>query len=108
MGRMSLAHPDQLPLDLRAAEIEREIEARVASRLEAESIAWRFRLIVIETLMMSMLIAAAGLAVGQPAGIVIRATLLIALTCFGTGMVLLGLSAAAAKLLTRFRRWRSR
>jgi len=101
-------HPDQLPLDLTAdIELERMIDARVAERCEAESIRWRFRLVTLETLMMGGLVAAAGLALGQPGLMVARAAILVAASCFATGLILLGLSAWSARLLTRFKRWRA-
>lgn len=101
-------HPDQLPLELTAdLELERIIEARVAERCEAESIRWKFRLVTLETLMMGALVAAAGIALGQPGMMVARAATLVAASCFATGLILLGLSAWSARLLTRFRRWRA-
>lgn len=109
MRRSNARHPDQLPLNFEsAAAFEREIEARVAARCEAESIRWRFHLVSIETVLMTALVAAAGIALGQPATMVVRAALLIGASCFGTGLLLLGLSASSARLLRRFRRWRAR
>ncbi len=106
MGRSRLSSPDQLPLDLIAEdELERVIEARVAARCEAESIAWKFRLVTIETVMMGALVAAAGIALNQPGMMVARAALLVAASCFASGLLLLGLSAWSARLLTRFKRW---
>lgn len=108
MARASAPHPDQLPLDLTADDaLERLIEARVAARCEAESFVWRFRLIVLETIMMGALVAVAGVMLGQPGMLVARAAVLVAGTCFATGMILLGLSAWSARLLTRFKRWRA-
>jgi hypothetical protein len=108
MGRFQKPHPDQLPLSLTAEdELERIIEARVAARCEAESFVWKFRLVAIETVMMGALIAAAGIALDQPGAMVARAALLVAASCFASGLLLLGLSVWSARLLTRFKRWRA-
>lgn len=108
MRRTRAPHPDQLPLNFEsAAELERVIEARVAARCEAESFRWRFRLVVIETVLFSALIASAGLTLGQPGGRVLRATVLISASCFLTGTMLLGLSALSARLWSRLQRGRS-
>ncbi len=107
MARSRLSHPDQLPLELSADALEREIEARVAARCEAESVRWKFRLVAIENVMMGELVAVAGMALGQPMMMVARAALLVAASCLATGLLLLGLSAWTARLLTRFKRWRA-
>lgn len=107
MGRPPLSHPDQLPLELSADALEREIEACVAARCEAESVRWKFRLVVIETVMIGALIAAAGIALDQPGMIVARAAALVAASCFASGLLLLGLSAWSARVLTRLRRRRA-
>lgn len=101
-------HPDQLPLDLSSNdELEREIERRVAARCEAESVQWKFRLVAIETLMMGALVAVAGVALDQPGMLVFRAAVIVAASCFASGLLLLGLSAWSARLLTRFKQWRA-
>lgn len=101
--------PNQLVLELgKDAELERIIEARVALRAEADAVRWRFRLIVIETTMMAMLIAAAGIALDQKPILIFRAALLVGATCFASGVLLIGLSGASGWLLSRFRRWRAR
>lgn len=103
MRRRSLPHPDQLPLRFDShADLERVIEARVAERCEAESYRWRFRLVLIETVLFSALVAGAGLTLGQPIALVMRATALIAASCFITGTLLIGLSAFSARLWSRF------
>lgn len=102
MRRKTLAHPDQLPLRFDSqAELEQLIETRVAELCEAESYRWRFRLVVIETLLFAALIAGAGFTLGQPTSLVLRATALIAASCFITGVLLIGLSAVSAKLWSR-------
>lgn len=104
----TLPHPDQLPLNFSsAAELERHIETRVAERCQQESIRWRFQLITVETVMMTALVAIAGLLLHQPTLLVIRAALLVGASCFATGILLLGLSAWTTRLLGRFRRWRA-
>ena len=85
---------------------EREIEARVAARLERDAWLWRFRLIAIETAMMSFLVAVAGLLVHQPVLLVLRAALLVGASCFASGVLLLGLSTGTGTLLRRVRRRR--
>ncbi len=105
--RRTLAHPDQLPLELDADSLEREIERRVAVRCQAEAVRWKFQLVAIETLMMGTLVAVAGLALNQPALMVARAALMVAASCLATGMLMLGLSAWTARLIVRVKRWRA-
>ncbi len=107
MGRAQIPHPDQLHLGLTSAELERVIEARVTARAEAEAWRWRFRLLTIETIMMGGLVLAAGLTLGQPTMLVLRAALIVAASCFASGILLLGLSVGTGKLWTRVRRWRT-
>ncbi|WP_404337822.1 hypothetical protein AB2M62_03400 [Sphingomonas sp. MMS12-HWE2-04] len=109
MVRRSLAHPDQLPLQFdSAADLERLIEARVAERCAAQTLRWRLRLVVIETVLFSALVAISGLTLGQPGWLVLRATVLIAISCFLSGMLLVWLSIVSARLLDRLSaRWRS-
>ncbi|WBO21751.1 hypothetical protein [Sphingomonas abietis] len=104
------AHPDQLQLGWsdEDARIESLVEERLAARFEAESFIWRFRLVAIETVMMGMLVLVAGLLLKQPTLMVLRATLLVAASCFATGLLLLSLSAGTAKLLSRLKAWRRR
>lgn len=102
-------HPDQLPLDLdRDAAIARLVEARVAARAEALAWHWRFRVVAIEALMIAVLVAAAGWVLGQPAGAILQAALLVGASCFASGLLLLSVSAGTARLWSRFRRWRAR
>lgn len=91
-----------LPLDEQAA-LERDIDARVAIRAEEEAWRWRFRLITIETLMMGALVAVAGLIVGKPAMLVLRASVLVSAACFASGMLLLGLSVGTGRLWSGLR-----
>jgi hypothetical protein len=102
-------HPDQLPLNWSDNEaIELIVERRLAERFEAESFHWRFRLVMIETVMMGLLVLVAGLLLKQPTMMVLRASLLVAASCLATGLLLLSLSAGTAKLMSRLRRWRGK
>ncbi|QJR02802.1 hypothetical protein HH800_11780 [Sphingobium yanoikuyae] len=102
-------HPDQLPLNWSDNEaIELIVKQRLAERFEAESFQWRFRLVMIETVMMGLLVLVAGLLLKQPTMMVLRASLLVAASCLATGLLLLSLSAGTAKLISRLRRWRGK
>ncbi|WP_150291068.1 hypothetical protein [Sphingobium estronivorans] len=102
-------HPDQLPLNWSDNEaIEVIVERRLAERFEAESFQWRFRLVAIETVMIGLLVLFAGLLLKQPTMMVLRASLLVAASCFATGLLLLSLSAGTAKLMSRVRRRRGK
>lgn len=81
--------------------IEQIVKERVAQRFEAEAFHWRLRLVALETCMMGMLVIVAGLILKQPTMLVLRAGLLVAGSCFATGILLASLSAATGKLLTR-------
>ncbi|WP_367119483.1 hypothetical protein [Sphingobium sp.] len=108
MVRPTRPHPDQLPLSLGSEdELEAIIEARVAARCEAESFVWKFRLVAIETVLMGVLIAAAGMALDQPPAMVARAALIVAASCLASGLLLLGLSVWSARLLARFKQRRA-
>ena len=100
-------HPDQLDLGAgRDAELERMIEARVAIRAEADALRWRFRLILIETVVIANLVLGAGLVLGQPAALVIRSAVLVGLACFASGLLLVFLSGLAGHLSALWHRWR--
>lgn len=102
-------HPDQFALGFgKDAEIEKIIEARVAIRAEADAIRWRFRLVILETIMMSSLVLASGLALEQPTILVLRGAAIVGVACLATGLMLIGLSGATGMLLSKFRRWRGR
>jgi hypothetical protein len=94
---------DILDLD-REDEIERIIARRVAERAQIDAWRWRLRLVVIDTLMLAALVAAAGLALGRPTLIVVRATAIVGGSCFASGMLLIGLSATAAKIWSGLRK----
>lgn len=102
MQHKARSRPDQLPLRFESQdELEALIEARVASRCEAESFRWRFRLVLIETVLISALVAGAGFTLGQPTAVVLRAAVLIGASCFVTGAMLIGLSAFSTRLWSR-------
>ncbi len=104
-----VVHPDQLMLDWESdPAIQERIEQIVAERAELQAFRWRFRLMVIESVMMGSLVIAAGTALGQPTGMVMRSGLFIAAACLASGMILIGLSAVCAVGLAKFRRWRAR
>ena len=106
MMRQRVSHPDQMNLDWsKDAEIERIIEARVAIRAEAAALRWRFRLILVESVMMTVLVLAAGFTLGQPTTLVLRGAFLVGIACFASGMLLIVLSGAACHLTARLRRW---
>lgn len=88
--------------------IDRIIEARVAERAQREAIRWRFRLVLIETVMMAALVLIAGLVLGQNPSLVLRGAALVGAGCLVTGGILIALSAAGARLLSRLHRWRCR
>lgn len=104
----AVPNPDQLALGFgKDAEIERIIEARVAIRAEAQAIRWRLRLVVIETVMMAALVVAAGVALDQPIGLVLRGAALVGLGCFVTGSLLIAMSAVTGRIIAHFHRWRA-
>jgi hypothetical protein len=98
---------NQPQLDLEPAPaLEALIEARAAALAQAQAFAWRFRLVTIETLMMGALVLAAGLALGQPALLVLRAAVMVSAGCFASGILLIGMTGAADQALARLRHWR--
>ncbi|MGD9811389.1 MAG: hypothetical protein AB7U35_08670 [Sphingobium sp.] len=88
------------------AAIERMIEARVAIRAENEAIRWRFRLILIETVMLTSLVLVAGLLLHQPTELVVRGSIIVGLGCLASGTMLVGLSGVTSRLLSAWQRWR--
>ncbi|WP_336963886.1 hypothetical protein [Sphingobium aquiterrae] len=103
------ASPDQLPLRLVETandDLERIVEARVAARAEADALRWRFRLVIIESVMIATLVLAAGVVLEQPTGLVLRGAAMVGGGCFLTGLLLIGLTGATSRLLARLRRTR--
>ena len=95
----------QFDLDLDPT-IEALIEARAASLAQHQAIFWRVRLVTIETLMMGALVLCAGLALHQPAFLVLRAAIMVSAGCFASGVLLIGLTGAFDRGLDHFTRWR--
>ena len=101
------ARPSSPQLDLELdPTIEALIEARAASLAQHQALCWRCRLVTIETLMMGALILCAGLALHQPAAMVLRAAIMVSAGCFASGMLLIGLTGAFDRGLDHFTRWR--
>jgi hypothetical protein len=103
------ASPDQLPLRLVESsedELERIVGARVAARAEADALRWRFRLVIIESVMIASLVLAAGIVLDQPTGLVLRGAAMVGGGCFLTGLILIGLTGLTSRLLARLRRRR--
>jgi hypothetical protein len=101
------ASPDQLPLRLvenADDDLERIVEARVAKRAEADALRWRFRLVVIETVMIASLVLVAGLVLEQPTELVLRGAAMVSAGCFLTGLLMIALTGAASRLLAKLRR----
>lgn len=106
MSRRRLS-PDQLPLQLvenSDGDLERIVEARVAARAEADALRWRFRLVIIESLMIASLVLIAGAILGQPTALVLRGSAMVGAGCFLTGLILIGLTGAASRLFAKLRR----
>lgn len=98
-------HPGQLALEFSPGDdLEAYIEARVAARAEADALRWRFRLVVIESVMLASLVLVAGVVLDQPMGLVLRGAGIVGAGCFVTGLILIGLTGAAGRLIARFRR----
>ncbi len=84
--------------------IEERVEQRIATRLESDALHWRLRLVAAETCVMGLLVFVAGVLLGQPTMLVLRASLMVAGSCLATGVLLLGLSAGAIRLTNRVKR----
>lgn len=104
---MRTRKPDavQMTLELNPDdELERIIEARVAERAEAQALSWRFRLVIIETVMIASLVLASGIALYLPMSKTLTGAATVGIGCFLTGLMLIGLTGAASRLLAKFRR----
>jgi hypothetical protein len=84
--------------------LEDEIERQVAERCKAQIVLWKFRLIVAETGLMGVLVVCAGVALDQPTTATLRAALLVSGSCFGSGLLCLGLSGLGVGLAALFKR----
>lgn len=103
--RRSAGHADQLGLDLDAMlpGDRTRFEAAVAAEAERRAFFWRFRLVAIETVMMSSLVLIAALLIDQPANVVVQASVTVGIACFASGMLLIWLSSVASGLMMRWR-----
>ncbi|HUD93891.1 hypothetical protein [Sphingobium sp.] len=109
MTRTRAPHSDQLLLDWEQdPAVRAAIEARIARRAKAAALRWRLRLVAIETFMMGALVTITGIALHQPFLSALRAGIIVAAGCFASGMLLIGLSGACGKLVSRVRQWRHR
>lgn len=81
------------PTDL---DIEQMIETRAAQLAEGQALHWRIRLVAIETILLGLLVCVAGLAIGEPVKLVLRASVLVAAGCLASGMILIALTDAAS------------
>ncbi|MFD1103790.1 hypothetical protein [Sphingobium olei] len=88
--------------------LEAFIKARAERIARDQAFVWRFRLVTIETLMMGALVLAAGLALGQPAFLVLRASVMVGAGCFASGILLISLTGAADRTIARLKSWRRR
>ena len=101
------ASPDQLPLRLVENgdnDLERIVEARVAARAEADALRWRFRLVIIESLMIASLVLIAGAILGQPTALVLRGSAMVGAGCFLVDAHVLADLARVSRLLAKLRR----
>jgi hypothetical protein len=98
-------HPDQLALELSPdGDLEAYVEARVAARAEADALRWRLRLVIIETVMIASLVLAAGFALDLTTSRILIGAATVGSGCFLTGLMLIGLTGAASRLLAWCRR----
>ena len=104
MKRPSI-HPDQLEMQLDAMlPADRALfDAAVAAVAERQALGWRFRLVVIESVMMSCLVLGAGLLVEQPTSLVTQASVTVGIACFASGLLLIWLSSVTSGLMLRWR-----
>ena len=86
--------------------LEAFIKARAERIARDQTFVWRFRLVTIETLMMGALVLAAGLALGQPAFLVLRASVMVGAGCFASGILLISLTGAADRAVAHLKSWR--
>lgn len=98
-------HPDQLEMQLEAMlPADRALfDAAVAAVAERQALGWRFRLVVIESVMMAGLVLVAGLLVDQPTSMVTQASVTVGIACFASGLFLIWLSSVTSALMLRRR-----
>ena len=104
MKRPSL-HPDELAMQLDAMlPADRALfDAAVAAVAERQALGWRFRLVMIESVMMAGLVLIAGLLVDQPTSLFTQASVTVGIACFASGLVLIWLSSGTSGLMLRWR-----
>lgn len=88
--------------------LEAFIKARAAEKAEAQAFQWRFRLVTIETMMLGLLVGAAGIALQKPPFLILRAAVMVAACCFASGILLIGMTGAAGTSAKWLRRWWNR
>lgn len=104
MKRPSL-HPDELAMQLDAMlPADRALfDAAVAAVAERQALGWRFRLVMIESVMMAGLVLIAGLLVDQPTSLFTQASVTVGIACFASGLVLIWLSSVTSGMMLRWR-----
>lgn len=104
MKRPSL-HPDELAMQLDAMlPADRALfDAAVAAVAERQALGWRFRLVMIESVMIAGLVLIAGLLVDQPTSLFTQASVTVGIACFASGLVLIWLSSVTSGLMLRWR-----
>src|SRR3546814_5861379 len=109
MKRPSL-HPDELAMQLDAMlPADRALfDAAVAAVAERQALGWRFRLVMIESVMMAGLVLIAGLLVDQPTSLFTQASVTVGIACFASGLVLIWLSSVTSGLDRQSTRLNSR
>ena len=70
-------------------------DAAVAAVAERQALGWRFRLVMIESVMMAGLVLIAGLLVDQPTSLFTQASVTVGIACFASGLVLIWLAVAS-------------
>ncbi|KAB2858628.1 MULTISPECIES: hypothetical protein [unclassified Sphingopyxis] len=78
-------------------------DAAVAAVAERQALGWRFRLVMIESVMMAGLVLIAGLLVDQPTSLFTQASVTVGIACFASGLVLIWLSSVTSGLMLRWR-----
>ena len=103
--KLSSIHRDQLEMQIDAMlPADRALfDAAVAAVAERQALGWRFRLVVIESVMMAGLVLVAGLLVEQSTSIVTRAAVTVGIACFASGLLLIWLSSVTSGLMLRWR-----
>ena len=98
-------HPDELAMQLDAMlPADRALfDAAVAAVAERQALGWRFRLVMIESVMMAGLVLIAGLLVDQPTSLFTQASVTVGIACFASGLVLIWLSSVTSGLMLRWR-----